>query len=121
VLPRAQRRRLAAVARLGVGFQHVAIAHQLHPAGPVARLLPELLDGPRTCTDDVARAVAGSVPPHPFAARTLGALDRLVRRDGWLAAAADVLLDPLVFGVLGPTTPVHGQPCLWYPLAAWRW
>jgi hypothetical protein len=32
-----------------------------------------------------------------------------------------VLLDPIIFGVIAPTPPQHGQLCLWYPLTAWRW
>lgn len=120
VIPRGSRRRLSTLT--DVPFQHVAIAHQLDPDGPVAGLLPMLSGGPRTCTDEVARAVAGTVPPDPSTTRVLRAVDGLVR--GGLratAAGADVLLDPLVFGILGPTTPTHGEPCLWYPLAAWVW
>jgi hypothetical protein len=120
VIPRGPRRRLAAVS--DVPFQHVAIAHQLDPDGPVAGLLPMLRGGSRTCTDEVARAVAGTVPPGPGTTRVLRAVDGLVRGGRRATAAgADVLLDPLVFGILGPTTPAHGQPCLWYPLAAWVW
>jgi hypothetical protein len=120
VIPSAQRRRLAAW--VDVPFQRVATAHQLDPHGPAAALVRQLQAGPRTCTDEVARAVAGTVPPPPRTARTLRAVDRLVRggRRG-AAAAADVLLDPLVFGILGPTCPSHGEPCLWYPIAGWRW
>ena len=31
------------------------------------------------------------------------------------------VLDPIIFGVIAPTAPRHGEPCLWYPLVAWRW
>jgi hypothetical protein len=31
------------------------------------------------------------------------------------------VLDPIIFGVIAPTPPRHGQLCLWYPLVAWRW
>jgi hypothetical protein len=31
------------------------------------------------------------------------------------------ILDPIIFRIIAPTPLRHGQPCLWYPLAAWRW
>ncbi len=33
----------------------------------------------------------------------------------------DVLLDPIVFGVVTPTTPRPGEPSLWFPLVGWWW
>ena len=121
-LPRAPRRRLAAQATAGVPFQRIAVAHQLDRAGAVAGLLPALRHGPRLCTDEVARAVAGPVPPLPGLARVLGMAEGILRgRTRDLAATVGALLDPIVFGVLGPRPPRHGDPCLWFALAAWRW
>jgi len=31
------------------------------------------------------------------------------------------ILDPIIFGIIATTPPRQGQPCLWYPLAAWSW
>ncbi len=122
VVPRAQRTALAALAERGAPFQRVAVAHELDPEGPVRPLLPALAGGPRRCTDAVARAVTGAPPAPPRTARTLRGLDGLLRGGRRaLAAAADQLLDPIVFGVLGPRPPAEGEPCLWVPVVAWRW
>jgi hypothetical protein len=41
---------------------------------------------------------------------------------GTRRAIADLdLLDPIIFAIVAPTPPVHGQPCLWVPCCAWRW
>ena len=79
VVPRRQRVRLKRMADLGVPFQRLAIAHELDPGGPVQRLLPALRDGPRTCTDEVARALVGGVPAHPGVTRGVRVLDAAVR------------------------------------------
>lgn len=118
VLPRRQARRLTGFAALGVPIHDVAVAHELDPSGPVADLLPELADGPRTCTDEVARAVVGPAPPHPAVARTARLLDGIVRT---ATRTAGDILDPIVFGVVGRDRPEHGELCLFYPLAIWRW
>ncbi|TCK21388.1 hypothetical protein [Pseudonocardia endophytica] len=114
VLPRRQVRRLAQFAGHGIALHALAIAHELDPAGPVAELVPDLADGPRTCTDEVARVVVGPVPAHPALARATRLLEGVVR------TTAD-LLDPIVFGVVGTCKPEHGDLCLFYPLTAWRW
>jgi hypothetical protein len=123
VLPRRERARLKHIAELDVPFQRLAIAHELDPEGPVRDLLPALKTGPRTCTDAVARTLVGDVPAHPGVARAIQALDVLVC--GATSVVADyvwkALLDPIIFGIIAPTPPRHGQLCLWYPLAAWRW
>jgi hypothetical protein len=123
VLPRRQRARLRQIAKLDIPFQRLAIAHELNPEGPVRELLPALRDGPRGCTDEVARTLVGGVPEHPGVLRVVQALDVLVC--GVTSAVPDrvwnALLDPIIFGIIAPTPPLHGQLCLWYPLAAWRW
>jgi hypothetical protein len=123
VLPRRQRARLNQIAKLDIPFQRLAIAHELNPEGPVRQLLPALRDGPKTCTDEVARALVGDVPQHPGVVRAVQALDVLVC--GATSTVPDrvwnALLDPIIFGIIAPTPPRHGQLCLWYPLAAWRW
>lgn len=124
VVPRARVRDLAAVADLGVPVNRIAIAHELDPAGAVAGLLPVLAYGPRTCTDEVARAVVDPVPPPPALRRLGGAVDRVIRHGRRAAeTAVDLLLDPIVFGVVGPDgrRPAHGELSIFLPLTAWRW
>ena len=121
VIPRRQRARLKQIAELGVPFERLAIAHELNPDGPVRHLLPELKTGPLILNgDEVARALVGAVPENPRVARAVQALGVLV-----CGAVPDrvwtALLDPIIFGIIAPTPPVHRQLCLWYPLAAWRW
>jgi hypothetical protein len=123
VVPRKQRARLKQIAELDVPFQRLAIAHELNPEGPVRDLLPKLKTGPLALTDEVARALVGAVPEHPGVVRAVQALDVLVC--GATSAVPDrvwnALLDPIIFGIIAPTPLLHGQLCLWYPLAAWRW
>jgi hypothetical protein len=120
VIPRQQRARLKQIAELDVPFQRLAIAHELNPEGPVRELLPALKTGPLIPTDEVARVLVGAVPEHPSVVRAIQALDVLV-----CGAVPDrvwnALLDPIILGIIAPTPPLHGQLCLWYPLAAWRW
>jgi hypothetical protein len=123
VLPRRPRRQLRKMAAAGLRFPALVIAHELDPTGPVRSLLALLQDGPRTCTDDVARKLVSPIPAHPGATRAAALFDRLVGGDtvAWAGQALDVLLDPIVFGVVAPGPLVHGSPSLWYPLVAWRW
>jgi hypothetical protein len=123
VIPRRQRAKLKRIADLGVPFQRIAIAHELNPNGPIHDYLPALKEGPRTCSDEVARVLVGAVPAHPRVERAVSALDAVV---GGAASAVHghlltAILDPIIFGIISPTPPNHGQLCLWYPLAAWRW
>jgi hypothetical protein len=123
VIPHKQRAQLKRIAKLGVPFQRLAIAHELDPEGPVRQLLPALRTQPRACTEEVARVLVGEVPAHPGATRAMMVLDAAV--SGATSAvginAVASVLDPIIFGVITPTPPRHGQLCLWYPLAAWRW
>jgi hypothetical protein len=119
VLPRRVARRLAAFAELDVPFGEIAIAHELDPAGPVRALLPILVDGPRPCSDEIARDLVKPVPPHPVLKRTARVLDRLVRNGS--AATIDVVLDPIVLAVVGSERPHQGEVRMFVPLAAWRW
>jgi hypothetical protein len=123
VIPHKQRAQLKRIAKLGVPFQRLAIAHELDPEGPVRQLLPALRAGPRPCTDELARVLVGEVPTHPGVTRAVTVLDAAV--SGATSAvginAVVSVLDPIIFGVIAPTPPRHGQLCLWYPLVAWRW
>jgi hypothetical protein len=114
---------LKQIAGLDVPFQRLAIAHELNPEGPVRDLLPALKTGPLNLTDEVARALVGAVPEHPGVVRAVRALDVLMC--GATSAVPDrvwnALLDPIIFGIIAPPPLRHGQLCLWYPLAAWRW
>jgi hypothetical protein len=123
IMPRRQIRQLRKVAALGVPFQRLAFAHELDPGGPVAALLPMVRQGPRVCTDDIARAVAGPQPVHPGVRRTGRLLDAVVGRGtvAAIAGAVDAVLDPILFGVVGTPDVLPGLPALWYPLAVWRW
>jgi hypothetical protein len=125
VLPQQVRRRLKKIARLGVPFQRLAVAHELDRQGPVGDLMPTLEEGPRTCTDELARVLVGDVPAHPGVSRAVRILDGAVAGARFAASLPASLvssvLDPIVFGVIAPGPPRHGELCLWYPLAAWRW
>jgi hypothetical protein len=123
IIPGKQRAKLKRIAELGVPFQRLAIAHELDPEGPVSQLVPALRDGPHRCSDEVARVLVGAVPAHPGVERAIRALDAVV---GGAASAVHshllaAILDPIIFGIIAPTPPQHGQLCLWYPLVAWRW
>jgi hypothetical protein len=122
VLPGKQLRQLKDLAELDLPFQRLAIAHELDPEGKARALMPLLAGGPRTCTDEVARDLVGPLPAHPRltrVAQTIGALAGAARSTA--TAGLDLLLDPIIFGVVAPSWPVHGEPGLWYPLVAWRW
>jgi hypothetical protein len=123
VVPRKQLARLQEIAELDVPFQRLAIAHELDPEDPVKSVLPALREGPRPCADEVARALVGEVPAHPGVTRAVRALDSAV--GGATSAVPShlwaTLLDPIIFGIIAPALPWHGQLCLWYPLVAWRW
>ena len=123
VIPHKQRAKLKRIAKLGVPFQRLAIAHELDPEGPVGQLLPALRTQPQPCTNDLARVLAGELPTHPGVTRAVMVLDAAV---SGAASAVGInavvsVLDPIIFGVIAPTPPRHGQLCLWYPLVAWRW
>jgi hypothetical protein len=125
VIPYKQRAQLKRIAKLGVPFQRLAIAHELDPQGPVRQLLPALRTQPQPCTNEVARTLVGQVPAHPGVTRAVTVLDAAI--NGATSAvginAVVSVLDPIIFGVIAPALapPRHGQLCLWYPLAAWRW
>jgi hypothetical protein len=123
VIPHKQRAQLKRIAKLGIPFQRLAIAHELDPEGPVRQLLPALRTQPQPCTDELAHVLAGEVPAHPGVTRAVMVLDAAV--SGATSAvginAIVSVLDPIIFGVIAPTPPRHGQLCLWYPLIAWRW
>jgi hypothetical protein len=123
VIPHKQRARLKRIAKLGIPFQRLAIAHELDRQGPVRQLLPALRTQPQPCTQEVARVLVGEVPAHPGVTRAVTVLDAAV--SGTTSAlginAVVSVLDPIIFGVIAPTPPQHGHLCLWYPLVAWRW
>jgi hypothetical protein len=121
VLPRREIRRLRRLAAFDVPFQRLASAHELDRGGAVAPLLPGLQNGPRTCTDAVARAVVGPQPVHPAVRRAGRTLDAAMARRKSLAGVVASLMDPIVFGVVGVPDVTQGELALWYPLAAWRW
>jgi hypothetical protein len=122
IVPRRVLARLKRIARLGVPFQRVAIAHELDPDGPVGHELKDLQSGPRACTDEEARTLVGKVPPDRVVARLLRVLDGAINGATFAARTlARRVLNQVIYGVVGSTAPRHGDLCLWYPLAAWRW
>jgi hypothetical protein len=123
VIPHKQRAQLKRIAKLGIPFDRIAIAHELDPQGPVRQLLPALRTQPQPCTKELARALVGKVPAHPGVTRAVTVLDAAV--NGATSAvginAVVSVLDPIIFGVIAEAPPRDGQLCLWYPLVAWRW
>jgi hypothetical protein len=121
-LPEPLQPQLRRIAQLDLPFQRLAIAHELNPSGPVSALVPLLADGPRVCTDELARALVGPLQPHPGLAQAAQVVGSLVGAATATATSAlDLLLDPIIFGVVAPSSPAHGDVSLWYPLVAWRW
>jgi hypothetical protein len=123
VVPDQQLARLKEIADVGVPFQRLAIAHELDPDGPVRQFLPDLESGPRTCSNELARTLVGDVPTRPAVARAVRVLDAIVggATSTLPKQLLSAVLDPIIFGIIAPTPPQHGQLCLWYPLVAWRW
>jgi len=125
VIPRPARSRLKRIAASGVPFQRVAIAHELDPDGPVQQLIPALRTGPQFCSEEVARKLVGEVPAHPWVARAVQTLDSAVTSAIGAARTpacmVSKVLDPIIFGIVSPTPVRHGDLCLWYPVATWRW
>jgi hypothetical protein len=126
-IPRAALADLQRIVDADVDFDRLAVAHEIDPARVPARIRAALPANGLDCTDEVAEALIGKVPPPPSANRRLAdGLDKVVATlAGATQAAGDLagaVLDPIIFGVIpltGALTP--GQPALYYPLAAWRW
>jgi hypothetical protein len=124
VLPREVRARLKKLTIWAVPFHRLAIAQELDRDGPVREWLPSLEQGPRPCPDDRAAELMGEVPVHPFVARLVRVLDHAIAGATFTAripASLARTAKAIVFGVIGPEPPRHGELCLWYPLADWRW
>lgn len=130
VIPARPLRELRRIATTGVGFDHIAVAHELNQHGLVRHLVPLLRDGPRTCTDQVARQLVGRVPTHPRVAQLALVMDQVASGVVHVARAGStarrrvdrILRDPIIFGVVGArSAPAVGEPALWYPLTAWEW
>jgi hypothetical protein len=125
VIPGPQLRELERLVRAGVRMERIAVLHELDRHGAVAQIMSVLRDGPVTCSDDVARAVAGPVPVHSGTARAVHAFDLVAggtaRAIRATAVTAGQALDPIVFGVRAPDGLRHGAPALYYPLTWWRW
>jgi hypothetical protein len=116
--------RLAELARWGVPFHRLVIAHELDREGPVRTWLPTLAQEPRTCSDEKASELVGDPPVHPWVARAVRLMDAVVRAATFTARTPAKLGRTLMaraFGVIGSEPPRDGDFCLWYPLAAWRW
>lgn len=129
VIPEAPQADLRCLAASGIRVEHIVVAHEVRRTARTDRLMPLLADGPRRCGPEVARALVGSVPEYPPAARVAAAMDTALRG---LTRGADVLarssrravahLDPIIFGVIGAGRPLNpGHPALWVALTAWEW
>ncbi|MGQ0480019.1 MAG: hypothetical protein ACT4O0_03165 [Pseudonocardia sp.] len=122
VVPRSQLRRLDQLARRDLPFHDLVIAHELDPTGPVHDLLPRLAEGPMSCSDDTARMVVGPLPVHPGLRRAVRALERLTAPAASAATrVVDLVLDPILFGLVTAGRPERGAPSLWFRLAIWAW
>ena len=123
VIPHKQRAQLKRIAKLGVPFQRLAIAHELDPKAPSVSCYPRYEPSHSPAPMKSPALLVGEVPAHPGVTRAVTVLDAAV--SGATSAvginAVVSVLDPIIFGVIAPTPPRHGQLCLWYPLVAWRW
>ncbi len=121
----------------GARFHRIAIAHELDPAGSVAKLISEIPPAGLVITSKTATECLGKTPEPHKPQQLASAMDKAARtlmraaKVGATAvlavpvAAAGLLgggLDPIVFGVIGiDGQPSKGEPAIYYPLAAWTW
>lgn len=127
---------LSSLAKTGVVFDRLAVAHELAPSERSAKLLAKARSGSVEISVKEAHDLVGKLPaPAALKERVFG-FDAGVRRSlaaltkGAAIAGAAALapvamvgdLDPIVFGVVGlEGSPRAGEPALFYPLAAWEW
>lgn len=126
VLPRGVRKRLGRIEKSGIPFQRMAIADELDPHEAAVRsFLPTLRSGPWRCPDEnLARTLVGEVPQHPWSNRVIAMLQWAARGPRSTTNAPGPMASRrsrIIFGVIATNPPQDGQPCLWFPLAAWRW
>lgn len=123
----------------GARFHRIAIAHELDPSGPVAKLISEIPPAGLVITSKTATECLGATPtpqkPRHLASTMDKAAKTLIRAAKLSATAAlaapvaaagalagGLYLDPIVFGVIGiDGKPRTGEPAIYYPLAAWTW
>lgn len=113
---------LQALARTGVDFDSLAVAHELDPTGPVAPLLPKIPPAGLVCDETAAKTLVGAVPGTEVSKRLASTLNRagdavaesapklllglalapvaIVAAPLALLGAAVAGVDPIVFGVL---------------------
>lgn len=127
---------LSALAKTGVAFDRLAVAHELAPGEQSAKLLAETGASCAAISVKDARELIGKLPAPAALKERASGFDNGVRRSlaaltkGAAIAGAAALapvalmgdLDPIVFGVVGlEGSPRPGEPALFYALAAWEW
>jgi len=139
-IPRNQMRELRALEATGVAFDRMAIAHELDPERILRFVRHPIPPEGLLVSDGDARALVGQQPLPRSTIRAARRLDAVASRvlltggalvagtvaSGGLAAAAmaaiPLLLDPIIFGVLGVSgSPKNGDVAAYFPLVAWDW
>ncbi len=143
VVPRAERAALLRLADAGIDFPMTYIAHEI----PKGRLTLPDRDPEYQGVSVDQHAAESAIGPVPPPAPAVALADRLGRSSHHLlnvlamavpiagaivaapfvlvgaaaAAVGELVLDPIVFGVIPAGPPVPGQPAAWYTLARWDW
>jgi hypothetical protein len=114
----------------GARFHRIAIAHEVDRNEAVAALLPKMTPAGLPITPQEAKACLGRLPSAQKPKQLAAAMDKAVKNVIGCAvgattavlAAPAMMLDPIVFGVIGiGGQPRTGEPAVYYPLAAWKW
>lgn len=126
-LPARIAKELAALSATGVEFHRIAIAHELEPSARTTALLAKGKGGPLALTAAETKELVGPLPTPKStieaAKKTDDGIAAIFAGVGKaVAGAADAVIDPIIFGVVGVGgAPKPGTPALYYPLAAWEW
>lgn len=132
-LPEQVSKDLQRIARTGVAFHRLAVAHELAETPQATRLLTGAGPAGVEIKERQAARLIGKVPPTPELDRRAKSLDATVLRvltlagEGLAMAGSAALapltgVDPILFGVVGlEGNPTPGNAALYYPLVAWVW
>lgn len=127
--PAAVANQLQKISAGGARFHRIAIAHEVEWYA-VKALLPKVTPAGLAISPQEAKSFLGAAPTAQKPKDLAAGMDKAIKKIAGVAAGAGaavlaapaMLLDPIVFGVVGIVGPPRvGEPAIYYPLAAWNW